>query len=241
MNAMVLCAGYGTRLGDLTREVPKSMLTLGDRPLLEYILGNLAGHGFQQIAVNLHFMPEAIRGYFGDGARCGCRLLYSYEPQLLGTGGGVKKMAEVLGGDRRFLVHYGDVLTNQDFSAMVDFHCRRQAMVTLLVHRRDGSNSALDIDDHGRVVRFLERPDPQQRRSVASPWVFSGVAVCEPELLDLIPAGAACDLPREVFPDLAERGHLFGFALTGDRFAIDSPQRFAAACAAVAQGRFRIG
>ena len=98
MKAMILSAGYGTRLGDLTREIPKPMLPLGDRPLLEYILRNLLRHGFDEVAVNLHFMPEAIRDYFGDGSAWNCRLIYSHEAELLGTAGGVKNMAAFLGG-----------------------------------------------------------------------------------------------------------------------------------------------
>ena len=98
MKAMVLCAGYGTRLGDLTREIPKPMLPLGDRPMLEYILCHLKRHGFDQVAVNLHFMPEVIQNHFADGARWGVRLTYSHEPQLLGTAGGTKKMAVFLPG-----------------------------------------------------------------------------------------------------------------------------------------------
>ena len=74
MKAMVLCAGYGTRLGDLTREIPKPMLPLGDRPMLEYIVCHLKRHGFDQLAVNLHFMPEVIQEHFADGARWGLRL-----------------------------------------------------------------------------------------------------------------------------------------------------------------------
>ena len=177
MKAMILSAGYGTRLGDLTREIPKPMLALGNRPLLEYILRNLFRHGFDEVAVNLHFMPEAIRDYFGDGSAWGCRLTYSHEAELLGTAGGVRNMAAFLGGSGPFLVHYGDVLTNQDFTAMLEFHRRRRALATLLVHQRAKSNSVLSLDDQGRVVRFLERPSDSERQGVSG-CVFSGVTIC---------------------------------------------------------------
>ena len=234
MKAMVLCAGYGTRLGDLTREVPKPMLTLGDRPLLEHILHQLKRHGFDQVAVNLHFMPEAIRDYFGDGARWGMELTYSHEPQLLGTAGGTKKMEAFFRGEEAFLVHYGDVVTNQDFTAMLGFHRQRAALATLLVHQRAASNSAVSVDAEGRVEHFLERPTEAQRSGLGGAMVFSGVAICRPELLEMVPAETACDFPRDVFTPLAASRRLFAFPLSGQRIAVDSPQRLAEARQAVA-------
>ncbi len=153
MKAMVLCAGYGTRLGNLVTEIPKPMLPLGDRPILEYTLRHLARHGFHEVAVNLHFQSEVIRNYFGDGSRFHVRLVYSDEPELLGTAGGVKKMAAFLAGSDPFLVHYGDVVTDQDFTAMLHFHRENNALATLLVHQRENSNSIISA-----------RPVPADRR-----------------------------------------------------------------------------
>lgn len=235
MRAMVLCAGYGVRLGELTRETPKPMLRLGDRPLLEYVLRHLVRHGFDEIAVNLHFLPETIPAYFGDGCRCGCRLTYSHETELLGTAGGVRKMAGLLA-DGDFLVHYGDVVTNQNFTAMLQFHRQREALATLLLHQRARSNSVAVLDDNGRVTGFLERPTDEERLGVQTSWVFSGVTICSPELLSLLPSTIPCDLPRDVFPGLAAAGRLFGFPLTGYRCAVDSPERLAEAQSAAERG-----
>ncbi len=235
MKAMVLCAGYGTRLGDLTREMPKPMLSLGGGPLLEYIVRHLVRHQFDEIAVNLHFLPEMIRDYFLDGSRWAARLTCVYEPKLLGTAGGVKNLAGFLA-DGHFLVCYGDVVTNQDLTAMLRFHRERDALATLLVHQRVGSNSAVVLDDEGRITSFLERPTAEQRLTIQTPWVFSGLLLCAPALLEHIPPKVACDLPRDVFPGLAAKGRLFGFPLTGYRCAVDSPQRLAEARAAVAGG-----
>lgn len=240
MKAMVLCAGFGTRLGDLTRQIPKPLLPIGKEPLLGHILKNLAAHGFQDIAVNLHFLPDMIRGHFGDGAAWGCRLTYVEERELLGTAGGVRNMAEFLRGDEPFLVHYGDVLTNQDLTAMLRFHRRRNAAATLLVHRRPGSNSALSVADDGRILQFLERPTATESRAVASPWVFSGVTLCENALLDLIPPQGSCDLPRHVFIPSLERTPLFAYPLSGARWAIDSPERLEQARAALRDRLFPI-
>lgn len=240
MRAMVLCAGYGTRLGDLTRDTPKPMFRLQERPMLEYIICRLAWHGFRQIAINLHFMPDAIRDYFGDGSRFGVELVYSYELELLGTAGGIKKMEDFLGAGEAFMVHYGDVLTDQDFTAMLHFHRERNALATLLLHQRARANSVVSLDKEGRIIGFLERPTEEARRGVKSPWVNSGICICDPQLLDEIPADIVRDLPRDIFPRLIDSGRLYGFPLSGYRCAVDSPDRVIEARAAIADGRCQI-
>lgn len=239
MKAMVLCAGLGTRLGELTREIPKPMLTLAGRPLLAYLLGNLRRHGFDQIAINLHFKPEMIREHFGGANRDPLALTYSYEPKLLGTAGGVKNLEAFFRDETAFLVHYGDILTDQDFTAMLAFHRERGALATLLVHQRLKSNSIVNLDETGRITAFLERPDEKSRAGQSSRWVNSGVCICAPEVLDAIPAGVTCDLPRDIFPKLIASNRVYGFPLTGYRCAIDSPERLAEARAAQADGRCR--
>ena len=240
MKAMVLCAGYGTRLGDLTRDMPKPMLPLGEQPLLAYLLGHLMAQGFDNIAINLHFHPEVIHDWFGDGSAWGMNLAYSHEEVLLGTAGGVKKMQWFFQHEETFLVQYGDVLTDQDFTALIRFHRERRALATVLVHQRARSNSVVSLDEESRIIGFLERPSDEARRAVKSPWVNSGICVCAPEVLDFITPGTLCDLPRDVFPKLMGTGRLFGFPLTGYRCAIDSPSRLEEARAALAEGCCRI-
>ncbi|OGV74902.1 MAG: hypothetical protein A3K19_09205 [Lentisphaerae bacterium RIFOXYB12_FULL_65_16] len=240
MRAMVLCAGYGTRLAELTRDVPKPMLPVNGRPMLELILLNLVHHGFRRIAINLHFMPEVIRAHFGNGAPWGAELVYSHEPELLGTAGGVRQMAEFLAAEGDFLVQYGDVVTDQDLSALREVHRQHQALATLLLHQRPNSNSVVSLDAEQRIVGFLERPSDAERAGVASPWVNSGVCICAPEVLDLIPAEGACDLPRDVFVKHVSGGRLFGLPLTGQRVAVDSPRRLDLLRDLAASGRLRI-
>ena len=241
MKAMVLCAGYGTRLGDLTREWPKPMLPLHQHPLLAYLLGHLKSQGFLDLAVNLHFRPETICDWFGDGSAWGLHLTYSREDALLGTAGGIKRMAPFFRDEPAFLVQYGDVLTDQDFAAFMAFHRERNALATLLLHQRARSNSVVSLDPAGRIIGFLERPTDAERSTVASPWVNSGICVCTPAVLDLIPPDTPADLPRDVFPRLIPTGRLFGFPLSGYRCAIDSPARLEEARRALAEGRCRIG
>lgn len=241
MKAMVLAAGYGTRLGDLTAEVPKPMLEVEGRPILEYIIAHLQRHGFDDIIVNLHYRPEMIESYFDDGSRWGVRLTYSCEPSLLGTAGGVKNVAGFFEDGEDFLIQYGDVLTDDDFTAMLAFHRARGALATLMIHQRPHSNSIVSVADDGRIERFLERPDDEMRRGVASTWVNSGVVIARRELLELIPAGVAADLPRDVYVPLVSRGGpLYAWPLSGYRCAVDSPERLGEARDAVRQGRLSI-
>jgi NDP-sugar pyrophosphorylase family protein len=240
MKAMVLCAGLGTRLGELTREIPKPMLLLNGQPMLAYILVNLRKHGFNQVIVNLHFKSEMIEEFFGDGSRFGVQLTYSHETTLLGTAGGVKNVESFFRDEPAFLIHYGDIVTDQDFSALMKSHQQRRALATLLLHQRKKSNSIVTLDDEHRIIGFLERPTEETRQQSSSPWVNSGVCVCAPEVLDHIAPGTASDLPRDVFSKLVDTRRLFGFGLSGYRCAVDSPERLAEAKAALVGGRCQI-
>ena len=221
MRAMILAAGYGTRLGRLTKDIPKPMLDLCGKPILEHIIRNLARQGFDQIAVNLHYKADMIKNHFGSGSRFGVGLVYSRELKLLGTAGGIKKMEWFLG-TCAFLVHYGDVLTNQDFRIMLRFHRNRRALVTLLLHQRDAysNNSVVSLDEEGRIVDFLERPVEQIKTK--SPWVNSGVYICNPQLLNEIPLDTFCDFPRDIFPKLIDGNRVFGLPVSGYRYTVDS-------------------
>ncbi|MSU34516.1 MAG: NDP-sugar synthase [Pedosphaera sp.] len=236
MKAMILCAGLGTRLGELTRELPKPMLPLCERPLLAYLLGHLRNQGFEDVLINLHFRPEIIRDAFQDGGRWRMRITYSLEESLRGTAGGLKNVQSHFSEEECFLVQYGDVLTDQDFQEMVRFHRKRSAMITLLLHERSKSNSAITLDESQRILGFLERPTDEMRQGVTAPWVNSGVCICSPEIFDHIPTGRFSDLPRDIFVKLVDTGRLYGFPLTGFRCAIDSASRLEEARLAIARG-----
>jgi NDP-sugar pyrophosphorylase family protein len=239
MRALVLSAGYGTRLGELTTHTPKPMLDVAGHPLLAIILANLRRQGIRDIAVNLHAHPELIVSELGDGASLGVRLHYVREPELLGTLGAAKNIEDYLAHDGPFLLHYGDVVTDQDFSDLVALHEDRAALVTILVHERPGSNSVVTIGQGGMVTGFLERPSEAERAGLESNWAFSGVAVLSPSVLRTIPPGVS-DLPRDLLPSLASEGRLYAAPLTGYRKAVDSPSRLDALRADVEAGRCRL-
>lgn len=225
MKAMVLAAGAGSRMGELTRTLPKPMLTVVGRPILEHILRNLARHGFTEVVLNLHHHPQVIQEHFGDGSFLGLSITYIHEESLLGTAGSARHAAHLLQGPEPFLLHYGDVLTDQDLGAMVAAHRQNNAQATLLLHQRANSNSVVVVDGAFRITHLLERPTEAQRAGVDSPWVNSGVYLLDPSVLSKIDAAAPQDFPRDVFPALIAQGRVFGVPLTGYRCAIDSPER----------------
>ena len=226
MKAIILSAGYGTRLGNITKEMPKPMLDINGKPMLEYIIINLKKHKFTNLVINLHFMPEMIKNYFEEGSKFGVKITYSYEKELLGTAGGVKNVEHFFKeSDEPFIVHYGDVVNDQDFSAMLKFHKEKNALATLLLHQRKKSNSVVSLDDENRIIGFLERPTEEERRGIKSPWVNSGVCICQPKILDLIPDRINCDLPRDIFSKNIDCEHFFGFPLSAYRCAVDSIER----------------
>lgn len=224
MKAMILAAGHGTRLGELTKDIPKPMLNVGGRPILEHIICNLARQGITQIAVNLHYKADVIKNYFGNGKRFGVDLIYSRELELLGTAGGIKKVDWFLG-TGTFLVHYGDIVTDQDFGRTIRFHQERNAIATLLIKKYRYAHCAIEIDGDRCITTFLERPTEKERGQIESPWDNSCIHVCEPEFLAAIPPNVVCDLAKDIFPSLVSSKRLFAFPSSGYFCAIDSPEQ----------------
>lgn len=225
MKAMVLCAGYGTRLGALTQDTPKPLMEAGGVSLAGHILTNLGRHGFRDVILNVHHHADKIREGLAAYHGRGLHLSYSHEETLLGTAGGVKKVESFFAQEQAFLVHYGDVVTDVNLSDMLEFHLQKKAAATLLVHSRKKSNSALKFDETFCVREFVERPPEAFWKTIDTTWVNSGVMLFSPSVLGLIPSSAASDWPRDIFPQLIPSGGVFAYPLKGYRIAVDSPER----------------
>lgn len=227
--AMILCAGFGSRMGEYTKNCPKPLLPINGKPLLAYTLFNLVNCGIKEVALNLHYKGDQIKDYFQNGSKFGLEITYIEEDQPSGTAGGVKKLEWFLHDSRPFLVLYGDILTNQNFKDLIAFHRQKEAWGTIILHKRLHSNSIITFDDQNEIDFFLERPSPEsfshlslQRES----WVNSGLYCFDPEVLSLIPPNQFCDFPKDIFPQLIQRRKLFGLPLEGQRFAIDTPDKY---------------
>ncbi|HXX37944.1 MAG TPA: NDP-sugar synthase [bacterium] len=221
--AMVLAAGLGTRLRPLTDRVPKCMIPVGGRPLLEYTLEWLRSYGVVDVVINVHHLPDIVRDHFGDGTAYGLRIVYSYETELLGTAGAVKRVASLF--NRSFYVWYGDNLSTCRLDRLWELHRRRGGVATMaLFHRDDPTQSGIaDLDDD-RIRRFVEKPAAAE---VFSHWVNAGILVLEPRVLDSIPTTGLVDFGRDVFPMLLARGEpLYGYRMSPDEgfWWIDRPE-----------------
>ncbi len=208
-----MAGGEGTRLRPLTSNAPKPLLPLVNRPMMEHIVGLLARHGIDDIVVTVAFMANAIRDYFGDGSEFGVKMTYATEESPLGTAGSVRNAMEHL--TERFVVISGDVLTDIDLGAIVDFHERNDALATIgLAHVDNPLEFGIVITrEDGSIERFLEKPTWGQ---VFSDTINTGIFVLEPEIFDYIEPDRPVDFSGEVFPQLLkDRKPLFGAIAEG--------------------------
>lgn len=237
MKAMILAAGRGIRLRPLTWTLPKPMLPVGGRPLLEHHIELLRAHGVTDITINLHHKPEVIREHLGDGSGLGARITYSYEKSLLGSAGAIKKVESTF--DRPFYILYGDVLLDLDLTAFSSFHRARGAALTMAVYPTEEPTRCgiAMMDDDGRVRRFREKPAAHE---VFSAWASAGAFVAEPEVLLFIPRHTPFDIGGDLIPRLIDLGWpVYGFAREAYFLDIGSPERYQQAQRDMEQGRVR--
>ncbi|HVW35057.1 MAG TPA: sugar phosphate nucleotidyltransferase [Acidimicrobiia bacterium] len=203
MKAVVMAGGEGTRLRPLTSNQPKPMMPMANRPLMEHVVRNLAGHGIDDIVVTVAFLASHIRNYFGDGSELGVSMRYATEETPLGTAGSVRNAAAEL--DDTFLVVSGDVLSDIDLDAVVKAHRSSGALATIALRRVENpvDFGIVITSPDGWVERFLEKPTWGQ---VFSDTINTGIYVLEPQILDLIPEHQAVDFSEEVFPAALRRG-----------------------------------
>lgn len=199
-----MAAGLGTRLRPITFEVPKPMVPVANRPVMEHILRLLRRQGFGEVIANLHWFPETIESHFGDGSSLGVELTFLREPELTGTAGGVRAVREFLTAEGRpFLVMAGDALSDIDFLALVETHRAKGGIATLATKRVPNVSEfgVVIADDGARVQGFQEKPEPSEALSdLASCMIY----VLEPEIFDHFPDSDPVDFALDVFPRLLE-------------------------------------
>jgi NDP-sugar pyrophosphorylase family protein len=208
---MILTAGFGTRLRPLTHRVPKPLLPVANRPLLEYTFALLAGAGVREVIINVHYLADEMM----DGLRrldtAGLAIHISQERRILGTAGGPKRAAPFLEGET-FLLLNGDFLVDIDLHAVIDFHRSRGTRATMVLREDDGGG--IHIDKNGRIRQFLDprgAPSPQWTRTG-----FTGIHVLEPEVLTLIPKNSPWEINKQVYPAMLEKGWpVYGFLHDG--------------------------
>src|SRR5215472_3979529 len=231
-----MAGGEGTRLRPMTANQPKPLLPVVNKPIMEHVLRLLKRHGFTETVVTVQFLASLVRNYFGDVEVVGMSLQYATEDMPLGTAGSVKNAEDELRASP-FLVISGDGLTDIDLSAMVSYHKKNGALVTVALSRVPNplEFGIIIVGEDGRIQRFLEKPTWGQ---VFSDTVNTGIYVMEPEVLAEVPAGVSVDWSGDVFPQLLKEGvPLYGWIADGYWEDVGSHESYLKAQADVLSGR----
>jgi len=220
MKAMILAAGKGTRVRPITHTIPKPMIPILQKPVMEFLLELLREHGFTEVMVNVSHLAEEIENYFRDGQRFGVEIAYSFEGRIedgeligdaLGSAGGLKKIQNFQRFfDDTFVVLCGDALIDLNLSEAVRRHREKGALASMITKRvpreQVSSYGVVVTDEDGRVRSFQEKPDVAD---AASDMINTGIYIFEPEVLDYVPSGVPFDIGSDLFPKLVESGAPF--------------------------------
>lgn len=225
MKAMILCAGFGERFRPITDRVPKPMVPVMDRPLLHYTLGRVRAAGIDEVVLNLHHLPDAIRGFAG-GDYNGMKVRYSEEPEIMGPVGGIKKAEKYFGGET-FMVVNGDIWFEQELAGVAAFHREKGAGLTVVV--LDGGEPALraiGCDGEGRVRQVWGKPSLSGAKLEAG--VNAGIYVYEPYVLErCAEPGVFLDLSSDLMPRLfADDVPVFAFSTKRYWSDVGAPERY---------------
>jgi mannose-1-phosphate guanylyltransferase len=220
MKAMILAAGKGTRVRPITHTIPKPLIPILQKPVMEFLLELLRQHGFDQIVVNVSHLANEIESYFRDGQRFGVQIAYSFEGRIvdgqlvgeaLGSAGGMRRIHDFYPFfDDTFVVLCGDALIDLDLTAAVKFHKEKGAIATIVMKsvplEQVPSYGVVVTDEAGKVKAFQEKPSVEEALSTN---INTGIYIFEPEVLDYIPSGQEYDIGGELFPRLVEMGAPF--------------------------------
>lgn len=245
MKAMVLAAGQGTRLRPLTDKIPKALVPVAGRAMIEYALLLLRHYGIREIMINLHHFGERVEKHLSDGNKLGLEISYSEEPELLDTGGGLLKAKPFLQ-DETFIVINTDALIDLNLADLIDFHRKTNAAATLVL-RPDAladQYGSMDIDASGRICRFLDSKAPIQPSGPTRKVMFTGVQILEPKVFDYMGEDARSQkfsTTRQTYPRMLCAGEAFyGFYFDGFWQDLGTAERIQLAEQSLALGQARL-
>jgi mannose-1-phosphate guanylyltransferase len=205
MKALILAGGKGTRLRPLTVYTPKPIVPFLNQPFLLYQINILRRAGIKDITLSLSYQPDKIEQILGDGSDFDVNLNFVTEPAPMGTGGAFKYAAD--GFRETTVVFNGDILTDVDISKVVEFHREKKAEATIVLTPVENPTAygLVETEADGRVLRFREKPKPEELAELTTNNINAGIYVLEPGVLDIIPKGENCSFEYNVFPDLLEK------------------------------------
>ncbi len=246
MKGIIIAGGLGTRLRPLTYQRPKPLVPVANRPFLEYQVALLRAHGIDDIVFATNYMADRIEGHFGNGSRFGVRMRYALEETPLGTGGAIRNAADLFPGET-VAVFNGDVLTDFDLSAILDFHHRKQAIATITLTEVPSPHpfGILILDSEGRVQEWRE-PSEETKKALAldhdltptgKDLINAGFYILGPEFIARIAPGVASSVESDIYPKLiAENAPIYGFAPGGFWMDVGRAEQLLVATQAVLSG-----
>ena len=226
MKAMILAAGLGTRLRPLTDTTPKPLLPVAGTPMIVWNLLLLKRHGIRDVIINLHHLGTMISQALGDGSALGMRILYSHEPVILGTGGGIKQAEAHFNGEPVLILN-GDTLFELDLGALMTYHRERHAAATLVL-RKDPEAARwglVEVTDRAEVVRITGRGLSEP--TATSARMFAGIHILHPRLLRYLPPGKECSIIDAYVQGLQEGERIVGYDFDGFWSDVGTPERYA--------------
>ena len=227
MRAMILSAGYGTRLWPLTEDRTKPAIPILGKPLVGYVAEYLAGYGCDEIVVNLHHRPESVRAALGDGSKFGVKLYYVEEPDILGTSGALDNAREILKGETIVVVN-GKIITDIDLNAALETHRRTDAIATLVLLPNPSFQRFTVVETaDGFLKGFGPMPVQAQYVGRESPLMFTGIQILEPRIFNYIPPGIFSHSTSDVYPQAIAKGERIAtHVATGKWYELSTPQRY---------------
>lgn len=208
---VILSGGEGTRMRPLTLSMPKPMLPLGYKPILEHTLQSYGSQGFHNFVLSIGYLGEHIVKYFGNGSSLGINIQYVSENHPLGTGGALKNAENLI--NSTFVCTYGDVIFgNINLKEILQFHKEKQALGTIVLWKaKDVRRFGLvEIEDGGKIVDFTEKP-----KYMTAGLINAGLCILEPEIFKFIPKNKQVSLENDVFADIVKKESLYGFVYSG--------------------------
>jgi mannose-1-phosphate guanylyltransferase/phosphomannomutase len=204
MKGVIMAGGFGTRIQPLTNSVPKPMLPVMNRPMMEHTIVSLSELGIKEFIVLLYFKPEIIKDYFKDGSAWGINITYVVPDDDYGTAGAVKKAQEYIG-DENFIIISGDLVTDFDFQKIFDYHKSKNSKLTITLTSVENplEFGVVIANNEGKIEKFLEKPSWGE---VFSDTINTGIYIIEPEILNYIPNNENFDFAKDLFPMLMRKG-----------------------------------
>lgn len=222
--AIILAGGQGLKMRPFTYEMPKCLIPVRGKPLLEHTLDLLKKYEIRDIVITIGHLGDKVRNHFGDGSRFGVKITYADQGEgFRGTGGALKVTRNLAG--RPFLLFYGDVLANIDLNDLIDFHKSHGKTMTMALTSVEDSSVWGVVQLHGSQIRdFVEKPKQSQK---LSRLINAGIYVVEPKIFDYFPRKNIFRLEEDVFPKLAQSDELYGYPFEGQWFDIGTPEIYA--------------